>query len=662
MDLNQLLASIDQMLTGAGGAVTATNAQDFNQRVSEFNNNYGLQQAGAYGYNPGTTGAGIQYPSPYAPTLGAQQDIGAIGYIPGYSGVGAAQSLAGLSQNDQLAQQNANNTGFYNTPMNSAYTPGTFLNIDPSTYPSQYGTQMDYVLPSGQLQRVTPDQARAMGFKGQTSGTIGIQQALGLESAPPSSVPQETLGAQGQYSNLNTQAQGRAVQQAGMTGYYAQPGQIVAPGTNMLGQTFSSLPQSIQQNYYNSRGGDWNAAMQGWVQDSNSAIMQANPNAQDITKAGTPQETLQAQGQMFGEANQLGTEYGQYYSPMMPGQTAQPGVNTPRVGQITEAGREFNVNTAGDLAKLASTLTGPADYFKYLQALNGGNNILQNLYTGAGQPPGGAVGSTGGAQSLDNILSQFGLSSQQLTGGVLPNGTYGQMVGVNGQQPPGSIPNGANVPLGMPAGGGAPSISGTPTSGGSSNGGSFGGFGGGGVPNGTPNGTPGWGASQGSTGTSTASGVAAPTSQWSPDSGMAAGGVLSAGGATAGGGYNMGGMTAPPNGGGSFGGFSPGSGGGGVTGGTGGVAGSSSGVTGGSRFTLPPPNQIQPSAYNSLSPSAQQFVQGAYQAAGYNPQDLNWFMNAATPAATSTSTGVAGGGTAGMSTHFANPGSQSLFA
>lgn len=642
-DINALLAQLDQMSTGVGQALTATNAQQFAQQVAEFNANYGNQQAQLYGYNTGTTEAGIQYPSPYAPTSQTQSALGYAGYIPGYSGVGAGQSLAGLSQNQQLAQQNANNSGFYNTPMNSAYTPGTFLTIsglDPSL-----GTQMDYVLPSGQLQRVSTAQAQAMGWNGQVTNTIPYSQAATLESAPPTSIPQETLAGQQQYMNLNTAAQQQALQQSQATGVYTQPGQIVAPGTNMSGSTFQSLPAATQYAYYYAHGGDWNAAMQAWVNDSNNAILQANPNAQSITQAGTPQETqagqqqqyniaagqagltgmysaptgyppgsylrdpqtgawysvgqngqaqylsdlsgvpynttpisvpgltasvgqqgqgnetlaaqqqfynqalqqagltgyiqnpgtpgspnstssgqetMQAQQQMFNEANTLGTEYGQYYSPLMPGQTGQAGVNTPQVGQITEQGREFNVNTASDLAKLASSLTGPANYYQYLQALNGGNSIINNLYQGGGQAGGGQVGSTGGTQSLDNILGQFGLSSGQLTGGVLPTGTYA-----------------------------APNMG-------------------------------------GNNGTSTGSQA--------------------------------------------------------------------------SSLGLPPPNQIQPTAYNNLSPSGQQFVQGAYQAAGYNPADLSWFQQQQAVSAGPNTPGVAGGGTSGSTSHFANPASQSIFA
>lgn len=177
----------------------------------------------------------------------------------------------------------------------------------------------------------------------------------------------------------------------------------------------------------------------------------------------------------------------------------------------TEQAREFNVNTQKDLAQLASSLQGPADYFRYLNATNAGRSIIGNLYTGNAQPAGGApVGQTA-PQTLNNILGNLGLGPQA-------------------------------------AGGGG--------SGGSSG---------------------------GAINTNTGSGVALP--------------------------YGLG--------------------------------------------QLPYMNQIQPTAYNSMSNSAKQFIGGAYAAAGYDPSDIQRSILSETPA-----TGAA---PSSSTANYASPNSQSLF-
>ena len=146
------------------------------------------------------------------------------------------------------------------------------MRLDPSTYDTnQYGqVQISYVLPSGQLQRVSIPQAQAMGWNGNlsTMNTLSAPQAEMLEQAPPSQLPQQTLTGLSTYSNLNTAAENQAIAEAGVTGQYYRPAQVLPPGTNAMGGTFASLDQQTQRNYYLSNGSDWNAAMAKWVADS----------------------------------------------------------------------------------------------------------------------------------------------------------------------------------------------------------------------------------------------------------------------------------------------------------------------------------------------------------------------------------------------------------
>ena len=283
-----------QQFTSALATGNTTAAQE---AIRDFNLNYADTQAGTYGQN---FGLGQVAPTT-ASTLAAGQATGGIGYIPGFSGLDVGQTQSQLSTAAGTAQAAAGLTGFYAAPSQSQFSPGTFVRLDPSTYDSStQGTQISYVLPSGQLQRVNIPQAQAMGWNGNlsTMPTISAQQAIGLESAPPSQLPQQTLQGLTGYSNLNTSAQNNAIAQSGVTGIYQAPATVTPPGTNWSGQTFSSLPAATQQAYYQSRGGDWNAAMQAWVTDSNAAIQAAGGSA---PQAGAPQETLAGQQQAYSQ-------------------------------------------------------------------------------------------------------------------------------------------------------------------------------------------------------------------------------------------------------------------------------------------------------------------------------------------------------------------------
>ena len=212
--------------------------------------------------------------------------------------------MANLSGQATTQQGAAGLTGFYTAPSQSQFTPGTFVRLDPGTYDTQTQgpVQLSYVLPSGQLQRVNIPQAQAMGWNGNlnTMTTLPAQQAMALEMAPPTNLPQQTLGGLTGYSNLNTAAMNNAIAQSGVTGYYNAPSQIYAPGTDAGGGKFSDLDQGTQRTYFVSNGGDWNAAMAAWVRDSNQAIAQAN-GGQLPNQVGKSQETMARELQTYNE-------------------------------------------------------------------------------------------------------------------------------------------------------------------------------------------------------------------------------------------------------------------------------------------------------------------------------------------------------------------------
>jgi len=370
-------ADLGSALDSLWGASASGSMQQFLETVREFNLNFGNTMAGTYGQN---FGAGVLAPQT-ASSLPAQQAGGMIGYIPGFSGLTTGQTQSNLAQQASTAQGAAGLTGFYAAPAQSEYTPGTFVRLDPNTYDTnQYGpVQISYVLPSGQLQRVNIPQAQAMGWDGDLSklSTTTAQHALQLEQAPPQNLPQQTLEGLTTYSNLNTAAQNQALAAAGVTGMYTAPQTIQAPGTNMGGGKFSDLPQQTQQAYFLSNGSDWNAAMAKWVADSNAAIQQAYTAAGgqgQVPGTGAPQETLAAQNQYATQANQLAQTFGQYYSPLAPGQTGTAGVNAPQVGQQTQSMQEQTYRQQLDAINAAAALQ--ANPFRQQQVIGQLGNVL----------------------------------------------------------------------------------------------------------------------------------------------------------------------------------------------------------------------------------------------------------------------------------------------
>ena len=392
---NDQLASAVQDLIGAMGSGNTSKAQE---AIREFNLNYTNTVADTYGQN-----FGVGQPAPAgAGTLAQGQATGGIGYIPGFSGLDASQSMANLSGQAATAQGAAGLTGFYAAPSQSQFTPGTFVRLDPNTYDTSKDgpVQISYVLPSGQLQRVNIPQATAMGWNGNlsTMNTISAPQAIGLEQAPPTQLPQQTLSGLTGYSNLNTAAQNNAIAQSGVTGMYQAPAQIYAPGTDLMGHTFQSLDRAAQQAYYVSNGGDWGAAMQKWQNDSNAQITKwYQDNGLPVpNQPGTPQETLAAQNQYFTQANDLATQYGQYYQPGMPGQAGVAGVNNPQAGQTTLAGQQQAYSQQMGVINAAAGLQ--ANPFRQAQVLGQAGRVLQGMPTAAFQAPNTVtgVGTAGG--------------------------------------------------------------------------------------------------------------------------------------------------------------------------------------------------------------------------------------------------------------------------
>jgi len=404
-------ADIASFLNLVGGASASGNMAQFQELIREFNLNFGNTMAGTYGQN---FGPGVLAPQT-ASSLAASQAVGSVGYIPGFSGLTMGQTQSELAQQAQTAQGSAGLTGWYAQPAQSQWLPGTFVRLDPGTYDTtQYGdVQISYVQPSGQLMRVNIPQARAMGWDGDLSKmpTTTAQNAIMLERAPPQNLPQQTLQGLSTYANLNAQAQNSALAESGVTGMYARPAAVMPPGTNLNGGKFSDLDQGTQQAYFMSNGSDWNAAMNKWVGDSNKAIREwaAANNVTLPGDSGTPQETLQAQNQYFTQGQDLAQMYGQYYTPLRPGEQGQAGVNMPNVGQSTLGAQQQQYNQGTGLVSLINQMQ--ANPFKQQQAMGQLNQLLGN----------GAVSGFGQTQTV-NGLGQAGQAQAAAQAGLPASG------------------------------------------------------------------------------------------------------------------------------------------------------------------------------------------------------------------------------------------------
>jgi len=370
-DNPQLSAFIDQL----AGATASGNTQQVQEAIREFNLNYANSVAQLYSQNWGPGN-----PAPVgATTLAGGQAMGNIGYIPGFTGADVGQTMNQIAGAQSNAQNAAGLTGWYAAPSQSQWSPGTFVRLDPGTYDyGQYGDQISYVLPSGQLQRVSLPQARAMGWDGNlgSMNTVPMAQAVALEKAPPQQLPQQTLQGLTAYSNLNTAAQNAALAQAQATGMYQAPATVSPPGTALDGSKFSDLPQATQQAYYQREGSDWNAAMAAWQNEANAQIRQTYA-AQGLPPpggAGTPQETMAAQQQYFAQANDLASQFGQYYAPGAPGQAGVAGVNAPQAGQLTQSMQQQIYQQQLDAINAAAALQ--ANPFRQQQVIGQLGRIL----------------------------------------------------------------------------------------------------------------------------------------------------------------------------------------------------------------------------------------------------------------------------------------------
>ena len=429
-DPNALVTAVynNAKLQGDSDTLAFQKAQAAMQQAMAQTNSFGWAAGGNW---TDMNSLAANMPPAGTPTLAAGEAMGSTGYIPGFTGVNAGQTMSQLSGAQTMAGNAAGMTGYYAAPRQSAYTPGTFVKLDPSTYDhNTYGDQVSYVLPSGQLQRVSTTQAKAMGWNGSLTDlpTISASQAQMLEMAPPQNAPQQTLQGLSQYSSLNSAALNNAIAQSGATGMYQAPATIQPPGTNWGGQQFQNLDQQTQQNYFLSNGGDWNAAMNKWVADSNAAYQAAGGQAPGAAPA---QETLAAQNQYFTQANNLATQYGQYYAPSAPGQTAQAGVNAPQAGQLTQSMQQQQYNqwlqaqqqaekqwtdqqsASQAYMSMMSQLRGPADWAQYQKVLGATPQGTTDLVKAAAGQYVPGTGATTGVQPQAANMNTF---YNQLTG------------------------------------------------------------------------------------------------------------------------------------------------------------------------------------------------------------------------------------------------------
>ena len=100
--------------------------------------------------------------------------------------------------------------------------------------------------------------------------------------------------------------------------------------------------------------------------------------------------------QYFTQANDLATQYGQYYQPGMPGQAGVAGVNNPQAGQTTLAGQQQAYSQQMGVINAAAGLQ--ANPFRQAQVLGQAGRVLQGMPTAAFQAPNTVtgVGTAGG--------------------------------------------------------------------------------------------------------------------------------------------------------------------------------------------------------------------------------------------------------------------------
>ena len=440
------------MLSHQNDALAFTQAQQAFTNAMSLGNAYGYAPGGNwYTFGPG----GATIPPAGTPLQSVMNTIGYAGGIPGLTGFNTDPTLAAQNQYFNQAGSAAGLTGQYTAPTQSQYSPGTWVQLDPSSPQSQqYGQQVGYVQANGQIQRVGLAQAAKMGFTNQAV-TIPYEQFMALSNAPPTQAPQQTLAAQQAYAQMNAAQQQQALAQANVTGMYTPqaPANQAQQGYAVDGSNWYQQSQATQQAYMQQAGGDPNAAMNAWVAATNQSINQgltaAGQKPMDYTtnyaygQYGTPQETLAAQNQYFTQAQNLAQLYGQYYAPSAPGQAAQAGVNAPLQGQETLPYQQFQQQAAQSYLDLLSRLQGPQDYGQYLKVLGatpGGIQSLVGAAAGKFVPGTGVTGQAPQAQTLQGLI---GAASGQAGSGAGANaattgGTYQQGTG-GGTASPGGM-------------------------------------------------------------------------------------------------------------------------------------------------------------------------------------------------------------------------------
>ena len=81
-----------------------------------------------------------------------------------------------------------------------------------------------------------------------------------------------------------------------------------------------------------------------------------------------------------------------------------------------EKQREFNVGVQENMADLAGRLTGPKDYFQFLNATNAGRNIIQSIQNGQERPAFTGIQNTQ-PMTVSDILNQLGLGAPTANSG-----------------------------------------------------------------------------------------------------------------------------------------------------------------------------------------------------------------------------------------------------
>jgi hypothetical protein len=427
-DASALGGSIDDLMA----AVSSGNVAAAQEAIRQFNLNFTNQVASAYGYN---TGVGTPA-APYAPTLPSQQATGGIGFIPNVTGYTSQPSLQEQGQQSDQSMQAAGLTGVYGAPQAPAAPVGSWIQADGGP---QYGMQFGIMLPTGQIQRVGLAEATQMGFKpGQTPvTTMGIDKFVILGEAPPgpSSVTQTMAGQQNQQQLANTAVNG-ALGESQATGMYQAPHLAPPVGMAFDGSSFFNQPKDTQQTYLTTDRGDPTAAANHWVHDVNNAIAdfaQKNglppPQYQGVYgPQSSPTETMQAQNQFFTQSGSLANQFGQYYAPLAPGQTAVAGVNAPQIGQQTEAAREAHANEA--IGALGVAATAQNDPFRQMEVVYGTANspglqgLIKGITAGNGLPqfqaPNGTAQNTGVHGAASDLGNYWMNGAVGNTG--LPNG------------------------------------------------------------------------------------------------------------------------------------------------------------------------------------------------------------------------------------------------